>query len=114
MMSAIDLWLNSSFTLSCEALFSVAFHQLSNTTSSVGHSRPSDFILRLLSGLNIETFLPSPHSISYVSVMAKIVLWSETISNVIPMASRSYVRAYSIRRVLTFASGSENVDAAYS
>ena len=54
MTRAIEGWLNSSLTLSCVDLFSVAFHQLSNITSSVLYARPSDFILKVLSGEKIE------------------------------------------------------------
>ena len=66
----MELWLNSRRTRSADALFKVAFHQLSNTTLSNGHSNPSEWILRLLSGLNMDTFLPVPQSISNVSVTA--------------------------------------------
>ena len=79
-MRAIDLWLNSSLTLSCTVLFNVAFHQLSKTTSSVGYLRPSDLIFRLLSGLKMDIDLPGPQSNSMVSLIGKIVPWS--VSNV--------------------------------
>ena len=61
-MRAIDLWLSSNLTLSCTVLFNVAFHQLSNTTSSVGYISPSDLILRLLSGVNIDIDLPGSYN----------------------------------------------------
>ena len=41
MTSAIDLWLNSRRTRSCVALLSVAFHQLSKTTSSFDYGTKS-------------------------------------------------------------------------
>ena len=86
---AIDLWLNMSFTVSSELLLRVAFHQLSNTTPSVGHSSPSDRIRRVLSGVKMEILRPVPHCSSTVSVTGMMVSWSEMMSNVIPLASRS-------------------------
>ena len=65
MIRAIERWLNSSFTTSSHDLFSVAFHQLSNTTLSVGHTRPFERIVRLLSGVSIEIFLSFPHTYSW-------------------------------------------------
>ena len=41
---------------------SVAFHQLSKMTSSVFHANPDDFILRELSGLNMDICLPMPQT----------------------------------------------------
>ena len=98
MTRAIDLWLKTSFTLSSPALLSVAFHQLSKTTSSSGHTSPSEWILRVLSGVITDIRRPVPHISSMVSVTGNMVSQSEMMSTVIPFDSRSYVLAYSMRR----------------
>ena len=87
MITALEGWLKVSLTVSSEALLSVAFHQLSKTTSSKGHSRPVDFMVRLLSGVMIEILLPFPIASSQLSVIANIVLWSDTMSISIPEMS---------------------------
>src|SRR5574344_866181 len=89
-------WLKARLTVSSEALFRVAFHQLSKRTLSVGQTSPEDLMVNELSGEKMEMRLPSPTSIDVVSVIANIVDQSDTMSTFIPIFSRSYVREYSI------------------
>jgi hypothetical protein len=62
-----------SFTISAAARFSVAGHQASKTTPSVGQWSPSDLMVKELSGENSDTRRPLPTCSSQLSVMANDV-----------------------------------------
>lgn len=55
------------------ARFRLAFHQLSKSTEPVCQTRPSDLMVRELSGENRDTGRPSPTASSQESVRAKAV-----------------------------------------
>ena len=91
-------WLNVRLILSAEARFNVVCQRLSNTTLSVGHTRPSDLIFNELSGHMMDTLRPSPTSSVHESVMAKAVDQSDTMSTdtVLPQSCLRISLAYSI------------------